>query len=203
MLSKDWSWRTHRGRGNINIANNDLPYAAIGRATIITNAAGSPRGTTVRHPSVRLASIAVGAVIYVRYQLQDGTYVANLLTSKTRISGLRNVSTPKAELLGCTMLINMMDYLLRNLEIHYERRIVLTDSTVVLGQIKKPSCMYDGQLGGKIDQIQQMERDHNLEFYHVPREHNVADMVTRQTSTVADPDKPNFVSRTLQKRYVR
>ena len=79
---------------------------------------------------------AVGAVIYVRYQLQDGTYVANLLTSKTKISGLGNVSTPKAELLGCTMLINMMDYLLRNLEIHFERRIVLTDSTVVLSQIK-------------------------------------------------------------------
>ena len=129
---------------------------------------------------------AVGAVIYVRYKLQDGTYAANLLTSKTKISGLRNVSTPKAELLGCTLLINMMDYLLRNLEIHFERKIVLTDSTVVLGQIKKPSCMFDGQTGGRIDQIQQMEKEHNLEFYHVPGEQNVADMVTRQTSTVAD-----------------
>jgi hypothetical protein len=47
ILSKDWSLRTHRG----NIANDDLPSAAIGRATTITNAAGSPRGTTVRHPS--------------------------------------------------------------------------------------------------------------------------------------------------------
>ena len=45
--------------------------------------------------------------------------------------------------------------------------------------------MYDGQTGGRIDQIQQMEKKHNFEFYHVPGKHNIADMVTRQTSKVA------------------
>ena len=31
-----------------------------------------------------------------------------------------------------------------------------------------------------------MEKEHNLEFYHCLGEHSVADMVTRQTSTVSD-----------------
>ena len=185
---------------NLPTENRELFVEAL-KQILHLNDRGLPRSVVPRYYSKPPWLIgfydgsgqAVGASAYVRFKLRDGSHQANLLTSKSKIAGVRTITTPKAELLGCTMVINMLDYIIRNMDLQFQRTIVLTASTVVYGQIQKPACLYDGNVGSKIDHSQEMRKEHNLEVYHVPGEYNVADMVTRGHCTVDNVLGPKWI----------
>ena len=57
---------------------------------------------------------AYAAVVYIRWTLLDGSYHVYLVGSKAKVTPLKRISTPRAELNGAVLLSRLMLFLLRS-----------------------------------------------------------------------------------------
>ena len=145
---------------------------------------------------------AVGYVFYVRYELLDGTFEARILTAKARISGVRKLSVPRAELLAFQMMTQATEYLLTVLSLKFEKVINMTDSMIVIHQIQNSANEMDVYTGTRVDLIQSILQTYNIKVYHIPGAYNPADYCTRlckaEDMKKDEWIKPNFLSQPIK-----
>ena len=57
---------------------------------------------------------AYAGVVYLRWALEDGSYEANLVCSKAKVTPLKRISTPRSELNGAVLLSRLLLFFLKS-----------------------------------------------------------------------------------------
>lgn len=123
------------------------------------------------------SSTAYAAVIYSRTQQPDGQYKTMLLTSKTRVSPIKQISIPRLELCGANLLADLLESTQKTLKIEDSKIYAWTDSTIVLHWIRAHASKWKTFVANRVSLIQQ--RIPMSSWRHVPTANNPADCASR------------------------
>lgn len=96
---------------------------------------------------------AYGAAIYVRSIEKDRVF-CNLLTSKSRVAPLKEVTIPRLELCAAKLLAELMNEVRTKCNLTYVRYFLFTDSTITLHWIMKDASNFKTFVATRISAIQ-------------------------------------------------
>ncbi|CAL8130036.1 unnamed protein product [Orchesella dallaii] len=119
---------------------------------------------------------AYAAAVYLRCLSHDGQLVTNLLTSKTKVAPLKQVSLPRLELCGALLLAETIDATLQAIKLKCSIKC-FTDSMIVLKWISSSSRRWKTFVANRVAAIQELVPG-DL-WYHVRSEENPADLPSR------------------------
>ena len=166
--------------GEIQFIRSTKPEGYTGSSTLVCYFDGS--------------DIAFGFVIYIRWEMEDGSIWTNFVASKTRVTPQFGTSTPRIELEGATLVSRVVVRIVHALlEDPPTRIIFLGDSETVLACRERDKGFFGEFYGNRIgEQHDNATRVHNMasnidmEWYHVSSDDNAADVVTRMRSLPSD-----------------
>ncbi|GFW53903.1 integrase catalytic domain-containing protein [Trichonephila clavipes] len=126
---------------------------------------------------------AYGAAIYARSINLDGEIKVKLVTSKSLVSPIKQVTMPRLELCSAVLLAKLMHKVKRALRMDITSVFFWTDSTIVLSWMKNESRNLKTVIANRVVIIQQLTELNK--WHHVPSEQNPADVISRGL----DPEK--------------
>ena len=140
---------------------------------------------------------AFAAAIYIRWQLDDGSFDVSLLCAKPRVTPSKRISTPRSELNGAVLVSRLALSSvgsLSNAGISIERLWFIGDSECILACLEKTNCAFGEYFGNRVGEIldtqAKIERlcpvGENGEWWHTASCHNAADQATRRDSSPLD-----------------
>ncbi|GJQ71954.1 hypothetical protein Trydic_g3062 [Trypoxylus dichotomus] len=128
----------------------------------------------------RDASIeAYGACAYVVCTNKDGGSESGLLCAKSRVAPLKSVTLPRLELCGTLLLAQLVDRVLKALQMNINNIWYWTNSTIVLSWLAAQPCTWQTFVSNRMSQIQQLSDV--SKWGHVPSLENPADVISRGT----------------------
>ncbi|XP_075162874.1 uncharacterized protein LOC142235507 [Haematobia irritans] len=119
---------------------------------------------------------AYAAALYIRIS-HNGSVRSHLICSKTKVAPIKTLSIPRLELCGATLLADMIDHLVPQLQIGAYSLYCWTNSTIVLSWLAKPACFWNTFVANRVSRITEVVSPPN--WYHVRSESNPADLVSR------------------------
>ncbi|XP_055527349.1 uncharacterized protein LOC129719969 [Wyeomyia smithii] len=123
------------------------------------------------------STVAYGACIYLRSLFADGSAKLRLLTSKSKIAPLEELSIPPKELCAARLLTRLLVKVIPALDMELREIVLWCDSTIVLAWIKKPLNQLQLYVWNRIAIIQQHTSGYRWEY--VRSQQNPADTVSR------------------------
>ncbi|XP_065084349.1 uncharacterized protein LOC135706631 [Ochlerotatus camptorhynchus] len=123
------------------------------------------------------STVAYGACIYLRSLFNDGSAKLRLLTSKSKLAPLHDLSIPRKELCAALLLIRLVLKVLPALDMEFREIVLWCDSTIVLAWIKKPLNQLLLFVRNRIAVIQ--EHTGGFRWEYVRSLQNPADIVSR------------------------
>ena len=160
------------------------PVGAIGNPTLIIFSDAS--------------SLAYGACAYIRYKVQNGSYVSNLLTAKCKMAPIKSLTIPRLELLGAIVSARLGASIVKEMKCTFNKTFHIVDSAIVRSQIQKESYGFGTFTSTKIAEIQ--NKTNTEDWWWISGNMNPADLVTRP-ATIKDLGKnslwqcgPHFLS---------
>ncbi|CAK1590149.1 unnamed protein product [Parnassius mnemosyne] len=123
---------------------------------------------------------AYAAVIYIRVIDSSGAINVSLLTAKTKVAPVKQVSIPRLELCGAVLLSRLILETARVLGIEKHNIRAWTDSTVVLAWINNHPSRWKVFVANRVSEIKS-----NLDFHnwsHISSKENAADAASRGLS---------------------
>ncbi|XP_075152046.1 uncharacterized protein LOC142226066 [Haematobia irritans] len=119
---------------------------------------------------------AYSAALYIRVKRAQSIYT-HLVCCKTKVAPLKTLSIPRLELCGATLLAEMIDHFIPQLQIKSYSIFCWTDSTIVLSWLAKPPCFWTTFVANRVSKISEVIAPSN--WYHVPSDSNPADLASR------------------------
>lgn len=144
--------------------------------------------TTELHGFCDASEAAYAAVVYARTVYSNGTIQVNIITSKTKVSPVQQITVPRLELCGAALLARLMAIVTTSLEFKDVKSIAWTDSMVVLAWLRKFPNNWKTFVANRVSQIQSL-----LEpscWKHVPTKENPADIASRGVNASDIVDHP-------------
>ena len=140
---------------------------------------------------------AYAGVAYIRWKLQNDSYVVYLACSKSKVTPLKRISTPRAELNGAVLLSRLVLFFLKSCVssgVTPTKIWMLGDSECTLASIEKTSGALGEYFGNRVGEIlDNQARMQEIcpvgddgEWYHVSSSDNAADRPTRLDSTTKE-----------------
>ncbi|XP_062538341.1 uncharacterized protein LOC134206628 [Armigeres subalbatus] len=123
------------------------------------------------------SSVAYGACVYIRSIFLDKTATMSLLTSKSKLAPLHDLSIPRKELCGALLLTRLIKKVIAELKMEFQEIVLWCDSTIVLAWIKKPLNELKLFVRNRITVIQ--DETNNFRWEYISSENNPADIVSR------------------------
>ena len=123
-------------------------------------------------------------VAYLIWKLLDGTIHVSLITSRTKISSINKITTPRAELTGAQMQARLKNWLLSVLDITIKIVVHLVDASIVLGMIKNISLKFDTYTAPRVSEIQSTTEIGS--WHWIETSDNPSDLGTRGKISVKD-----------------
>ena len=118
---------------------------------------------------------AYAAVVYLRTEDADQIIRVSLLTAKTRVSPVKQLSMPRLELCAAQLGATLLNTMRHILDIHDV--FAWSDSTIVLNWLSKLPRTWNTFVANRVANIQEiLPRNH---WDHVPTEDNPADIASR------------------------
>ena len=142
---------------------------------------------------------AFAAVIYIRWELADGSVYVTLECAKPRVTPLKGMSTPRAELNGAVIAVRLALSAVRSLTsagIQIACIWFIGDSECTLSSLEKINGPFGEYFGNRVGEVQdtqaQIERlcpvGENGEWWYTRSCNNAADPATRPDATPSDID---------------
>ena len=125
---------------------------------------------------------AYGAVIFLRWELRNGSYKCVPVLIKSFVAPLKKKTIPRLELMGCLTLGRMYDTCRTSLQfanIQDCKRIFWVDSSTVLSWIRTPPRQFKPFVSARVAEIQ--ETVGVDDFRYIRSKSNPADTLTRGT----------------------
>ncbi|XP_049279325.1 uncharacterized protein LOC125761836 [Anopheles funestus] len=123
------------------------------------------------------SSYAYGACIYLRSLFPDGSAKLQLLTSKSKLAPLHDLSIPRKELCAALLLTRLLKRVLPALNMKLREIVLWCDSTIVLAWIGKPLNQLQLFVRNRIAVIQ--EETSGCKWEYVRSQFNPADVISR------------------------
>ncbi|XP_050313663.1 uncharacterized protein LOC126748451 [Anthonomus grandis grandis] len=122
---------------------------------------------------------AYGACLYIRAFYPDNTVSCHLITSKSRIAPIKELTIPRLELCGALLLANLTARILSILENRFSFQSVnlWTDSEIVLCWLNSQPSRFNVFIANRISQIQSLSQD--WKWRHIKSKDNPADYLSR------------------------
>ena len=130
------------------------------------------------------ATTMCGCVIYARFELKDGSFSSQLLTSRSRTS-LGTI--PRNELEGCLLAAETAYTVCKALGNRVTNLLFVSDSTICICWISNPNSKLKQFVHTRVKKIHRLIGSNK--FLHIPGDKNPADMVTRGNVTLDDVSK--------------
>ena len=136
------------------------------------------------------SKLASCALVYIRWELPDGSFACRLVTGKTKIAPTRKISIPRMELVAAVLGVRLACKVLEFLDYQFESNHFFTDSTAVLGMLRGDCSTFQEFVGTRVSEVRS-KSDTATEWSWIPTDKNLADLGTRETVT---PDMMNSSS---------
>ncbi|XP_072946331.1 uncharacterized protein [Epargyreus clarus] len=120
---------------------------------------------------------AYAAVVYARVVDCDGVVHVILLSSKTKVAPIKQVSIPRLELCGAVLLARLLHEISETLEVAKENVHAWTDSTVVLAWLRSHPSRWKTFVANRVSEILTTMDAH--QWSHVRSNDNPADYASR------------------------
>ncbi|KAL0858664.1 hypothetical protein ABMA27_012488 [Loxostege sticticalis] len=120
---------------------------------------------------------AYAAVIYLRRVDIHGNVHVSLLTAKTRVAPIRQVSIPRLELCAAVLLTRLLVEIMEVLNIPKQDVKAWTDSTVVLAWLNSHPSRWKTFVGNRVSEI--LTSIDSSQWFHVSTKDNAADIASR------------------------
>lgn len=120
---------------------------------------------------------AYGIAIYVRVVDDNGVTFCSLLSSKSRVAPIKQISIPRLELLAAVMLADQLEIILKTCEFNTSSVTLWSDSLIVLYWIKNQTNELKTFVSNRIKIIH--EKTKHFQWKHVRSADNPADLVSR------------------------
>lgn len=120
---------------------------------------------------------AYAAVVYLRVVDFQGNIKISLVTSRTRVSPVKQQSVPRLELMGAVLLSELLVEVAKVMNVPETNVHAWTDSTVVLAWLSSHPSRWSTFVGNRVSTIlSQLDNSH---WAHVQTQQNPADMASR------------------------
>jgi len=126
------------------------------------------------------SSDAYAACVYLVVHTLAADPIAHLVLAKIKVAPLQTISIPRLELCGALLLAKCVELTVRSLPIALESVHCWTDSSVVLGWLRKTPSTLKTFMANRISDIQ--TRLPQAQWRHVPTTDNPADCASRGIS---------------------
>ncbi|XP_076285539.1 uncharacterized protein LOC143211600 [Lasioglossum baleicum] len=120
---------------------------------------------------------AYGAVIYLRTRDSDGRWNVSLVTAKSKVAPLQQVSLPRLELCAAHLLARLTLHTVTALELNGTPIHLWSDSTVALGWIQAHPSRWKTYVANRVADIQR--RVPEAQWHHIAGVDNPADCASR------------------------
>ena len=120
---------------------------------------------------------AYGACIYIKTTDQNFSTTIHLLCSKSRVAPLKKITVPRLELCAAHLLSVLLKDVIDAMQIKPNHIYLWTDSTIVLGWIKKSAHLLKTFVANRVSKIQDLTA--NYTWKYIPTNDNPADIVSR------------------------
>lgn len=124
---------------------------------------------------------AFGAVAYLRTEDTNGEVRCCLITSKSKVSPIKQVTIPRLELEAAKMAARLGTHLMKVCELPNSTVHYWSDSTITLFWIRRDTATLKPFIRNRVTVIQQITDQSS--WRHVPGDSNPADMLSRGMST--------------------
>lgn len=126
------------------------------------------------------SELAYAAVIYLKVVSKDGSIHTSLITSKTRVAPVKQISVPRLELCGAHLLVQLMIKVQQALAIEKCKVFGWSDSSIVLAWISDHPRRWKSFVANRTSYI--LEHMPASQWQHIPSGKNPADLATRGLS---------------------
>lgn len=130
------------------------------------------------------SKVAYAAAAYIECLYEDGPSTTSLVMSKSRLAPRDSPTLPRLELLAALIAVRLKCYLVKTMDLKFERTFLYTDSLITYFWVTSTSPgKWKIFVANQVREIQQ--NSSAAEWNFVPGEHNVADLATRGVSACA------------------
>lgn len=133
--------------------------------------------TTEIHGFSDASTQAFSAVVYTKTTDVKGNAQINLITSKTRVAPIKQITLPRLELCGATLLAKLIQQVQTSMEIPNVETYAWTDSTIVLAWIKGEPGKWKTFVANRVTEINSSIK--SCKWHHVKSSDNPADIASR------------------------
>lgn len=123
------------------------------------------------------SEMAYGAIVYAKSITASGDVTVKLITSKSRVAPIKQISIPRLELCGALLVAKLMEKVKAALMLDISSVHFWCDSTIVIAWIHKESRDLKTFVANRIAKIQELTCAE--QWHHILSEQNPADLVSR------------------------
>ncbi|XP_055615009.1 uncharacterized protein LOC129761315 [Toxorhynchites rutilus septentrionalis] len=129
------------------------------------------------HGFADASSVAYGAYIYLRNEFADGSAKLRLLSSKSKVAPLHELSIPRKELCAALLLTRLLQRVIPALQMEMREIVLWSGSTIVLAWMRKPLDQLQQFVRNRIAEIRKFTAE--CQWNYIRSQSNPADIVTR------------------------
>ncbi|XP_045541437.1 uncharacterized protein LOC123722922 [Papilio machaon] len=129
------------------------------------------------HGFADASNVAYAAVVYTRIIDRDGSIHVNLITSKTKVAPVKQVSIPRLELCGAVLLAKLLKEVSTVLGISKQNIHAWTDSSVVLAWLRSHPSRWKTFIANRVSEV--LTALDGSQWSHVSTKQNPADCASR------------------------
>lgn len=120
-----------------------------------------------------------GAVVYLRFELPDGSVRVHLLSAKSRVAPVKRVTLPRLELCAAVLLTDLLCYVIESLAplLSPQQIFTWTDSMITLAWIQSSPMRWKTFIANRVSRIQR--KLPQSKWNYVDTKTNPADCVSR------------------------
>ncbi|XP_045535769.1 uncharacterized protein LOC123721327 [Papilio machaon] len=126
------------------------------------------------------SSVAYAAVVYMRVIDSEGQINCNLVTAKTKVAPIKQVSIPRLELCGAVLVTKLLLEVARVLNVQKSDLHAWTDSTVVLAWLSDHPSRWKTFVANRTSEI--LTALDSTQWHYVDTKNNPADIASRGTT---------------------
>ena len=123
------------------------------------------------------SQVGYAAVAYIRFVDRNGNVHVELLTSKSRLAPIKQLTIPRLELCAAVLAVNLNVKIRQALDFKLLPTTFWTDSEIVLGYINNESKRFKVFVGNRVAAIRQSSEPHQWKY--VRSRDNAADLASR------------------------
>eukprot|EP00057_Strongylocentrotus_purpuratus_P016422 XP_011670896.1 PREDICTED: uncharacterized protein LOC105441474 [Strongylocentrotus purpuratus] len=120
---------------------------------------------------------AFGACVYIRWELEDGSYDVRFVTAKSRVAPLKKLTLPRLELQAAVVAVRLDATIRDETTLELRETVFMTDSMIVLGWVRSQARSFKPFVSARVGEIQ--SKSNPQQWRHVSGAENPADDISR------------------------